>query len=164
MTRAGCCIRQKEAAATAAVRRKQHMRDNTHFRLHAGGNRAAWGMAFLMIGAAALFAGGRSELTDVRDMEISAIDVSELADGSYQGTFSYSNTNHTVIVEIVGGAIVGISVAEGSETTHGIQGRSVLERVIAEQRTDVDAVSGATTTSKAYLKAVEQALFGEPVG
>jgi len=33
-----------------------------------------------------------------------------------------------------------------------------LKRVLEQQRNDVDAVSGATTTSKALLRAVENAL------
>jgi len=34
-------------------------------------------------------------------------------------------------------------------------------RVIEAQSTDIDAVSGATVTSKAYLKAIENALGDE---
>jgi len=34
----------------------------------------------------------------------------------------------------------------------------VIDKVIDEQKTNVDEISGATTTSKALLKAVESAL------
>ena len=38
------------------------------------------------------------------------------------------------------------------------KGLAVADLVIKRQRTDVDAVSGATVTSKAVLKAIEKAL------
>jgi uncharacterized protein with FMN-binding domain len=34
----------------------------------------------------------------------------------------------------------------------------LFQRVIAQQTTQVDAVSGSTVTSRAYLKAIENAL------
>ena len=40
--------------------------------------------------------------------------------------------------------------------------QKLKDEVIAAQRTDVDTVSGATATSKAYLKAVENALSTTP--
>jgi uncharacterized protein with FMN-binding domain len=39
--------------------------------------------------------------------------------------------------------------------------RRTLEAIIETQSLEVDAVSGATITAKAYLKAVENALTGE---
>ncbi len=102
--------------------------------------------------------GSREALKEVREMPIAHIEISTIPDGSYEGSFSYSNTMQRVRVRVTDGRITAIDVLEGSESRHGLQGRTVLERVIAEQRVDVEAVSGATTTSKAYLKAVEKAL------
>jgi len=39
----------------------------------------------------------------------------------------------------------------------------VLDRVVQEQNLDVDAVSGATKTSKLYLSAIHNALTGEEI-
>jgi uncharacterized protein with FMN-binding domain len=95
-------------------------------------------------------------------MEIADIDISTIADGVYEGSYSYLSTVQSVAVHVTAGRIVAIDVLEGSETEHGLRGRAVLDEIIERQRTDVDAISGATTTSKAYLKAVELALLSAP--
>ena len=44
----------------------------------------------------------------------------------------------------------------------GQAAEAIVDQMLAEQRVDVDAVSGATNSSKVLQKAVEQALRQEP--
>jgi uncharacterized protein with FMN-binding domain len=110
---------------------------------------------------AASCSGNRAVLREVRSMELAPVDIAGVPDGTYVGTFTYLSSVQTVRVHVANGTITRIDVLDGSDTNHGLRGRTVLDRVIAEQRVNVDAVGGATTTSKAYLKAVERALTNQ---
>ena len=87
------------------------------------------------------------------------IDVSAVADGSYTGTYSFKRWTNTLIVHVKDSQITAIEIIDdvfGASVTDC--SGEVFSRVIAAQDTLVDAVSGATVTSKAYLKAIEDAL------
>lgn len=87
------------------------------------------------------------------------IDLTDIADGDYTGTYDYKRWTNTVVVHVENHAITGIDIVEDVPAA-GITDCSgeVIGRVIAAQNTDVDAVAGATVTSKAYLMAIENAL------
>lgn len=95
---------------------------------------------------------------EVRTMEINAVDLNRLEDGAYEGEYSYGSTLCKVKVEVKGHRIEDIIVLENGETKYAKKAEEVLERVKENQSPQVDIVSGATTTSKALLKAVENAL------
>ncbi len=97
-------------------------------------------------------------LNEVRSAEIKAVDLSKVADGSYVGEFSYSRTTCKVEVVVAGHRIEAINILENGSTDYAKKAEAVTEKVITEQKTNVDGVSGATTTSKALLKAVVAAL------
>jgi len=77
---------------------------------------------------------------------------------AYQGQFSHSKTTCTVEATIKDHRIMEINVLENGRTEYAKKAEEVLERVKGQQTLKVDVVSGATTTSKALLKAVENAL------
>ena len=54
--------------------------------------------------------------------------------------------------------IEGINVLENGTSEYAKKAEGVIGRVIELNKANVDVVSGATTTSKALLKAVEAAL------
>lgn len=85
----------------------------------------------------------------------------QYADGTYTGTADGYGGEIEVEVSIDGGEITGIEVVSHEET-EGIGDEAfddLEDQVIEEQGTEgVDAVSGATETSNAYLEAVEEAL------
>ena len=62
-----------------------------------------------------------------------------------------------VEVTIQNGEITGIRILE-HKNEHGQAAEAVVDRIVAEQRIDVDAVSGATNSSTVLKKAVENAL------
>lgn len=86
------------------------------------------------------------------------VPLTNVSDGVYEGSyagFRWSNTVEVTVEdhEIVDIAVIHPQVFMKPETADELKGR-----VTAQQRIDVDVVSSATADSKAYLKAVENAL------
>jgi uncharacterized protein with FMN-binding domain len=94
----------------------------------------------------------------VRRLPIRHVDLGTVKDGSYPGEYAYGNFTYGVEVAVSDHRITDISVTKNRKTSHAKMAEEVLGKVIDEQRNDVDAIAGATTTSKALLKAVETAL------
>jgi len=63
-------------------------------------------------------------------------------------------------VTVTGGRVAAIRL-DGTQdpAAKNMQHETLYERVIAAQSLQVDTISGATLTSKAYLQAVENALI-----
>ena len=89
----------------------------------------------------------------VRAIQINHVDLSNVKDGICHGRFTYG-----VAVTVAGDRIDGVAVVKNRATTRAMKAEDALMRIVEHQRNDMDAVSGATTTSKALLKAVERAL------
>jgi uncharacterized protein with FMN-binding domain len=96
-----------------------------------------------------------------RRLEISAVEPSALADGTYEGSYDGGRWSNTVSVTIKDGKIIDIDVVRpirGADAIwEGLSGK-LFGRVIQAQNTTVDVFSGATVSSKAYLKSIENAL------
>lgn len=83
-----------------------------------------------------------------------------VADGTYSGTGEGYGGAITVEVEVSGGRVTAVTVVRHGETS-GIGDRAfgpLTNRLIEAQSLDVEAVSGATATSRGFLAAVENAL------
>jgi uncharacterized protein with FMN-binding domain len=96
---------------------------------------------------------------EVRDMVIGQINLDAIKDGSYRGEFSYASFTYIVDVTVSGNFITDIEVIQNRESSYAKMAEDVMINVIQAQSLQVDTVSGATTTSKALLKAVENALL-----
>ncbi len=84
-----------------------------------------------------------------------------VADGNYSGSGEGYGGTIMVEVEVSGGRVSGVTVVRHSETS-GIGDRAfgpLTNRLIEAQSLEVDAVSGATATSRGFLAAVENALI-----
>lgn len=80
-------------------------------------------------------------------------------DGTYSGTASGFKGDIVLEVIVAGAKITAINVTEQQETADlWVNAERVIEEIIATQTVDVDAVSGATVTSDAIIKAVRNAL------
>ena len=60
-------------------------------------------------------------------------------------------------VTVLNGALTDIAILE-HKNERGQSAETVIDRILAEQQIDVDAVSGATNSSTVLKKAVENAL------
>ena len=101
----------------------------------------------------------RSLKNDITALTVSEVPLSEVSDGTWEGTCDLKIVSARVAVTVVGGAITEIKILEHR---HGpdpkYSGAGVANKIIAEQKILVDAVSGATGSSKVVKKAVEIAL------
>jgi uncharacterized protein with FMN-binding domain len=104
------------------------------------------------------------EVIATRQLQIAQIDIGFVRDGQYQGDYSYGNFTYVVGVSVKDHKIVAIDILKNRTTKHAKNAEAVVQRILEQQRNDVDAISGATTTSKALLKAIENALAkGQPL-
>jgi Na+-translocating ferredoxin:NAD+ oxidoreductase subunit G len=82
-----------------------------------------------------------------------------VADGKYSGTAKGHNADITVEVTVAGGKITAITVTDHKETANRFENAvDVIDQIIEKQSVQVDAASGATVTSDAIVKAVQNAL------
>ena len=114
----------------------------------------------LALCVAALASCSRAEVQAVRSLPIAHVDLSQVGDGAYTGQYGYAGFTYEVQVTVSGHRITGVELLHNRTTKQAKMAAGVAARVVDQQRNDVDAVSGATTTSKAILKAIENALTG----
>lgn len=88
------------------------------------------------------------------------IDVANVSDGIYIGEYDVNFIYAKVEVTVVNGKIASINILE-HRNARGKAAETVIEKIIEEQKIDVDAISGATNSSTVIKKAVENALKGE---
>jgi len=87
-------------------------------------------------------------------------DMSGKSDGTYRGNYvlSGSPVKVTLDVTVKDNNITAIKIIKHFCSPIGKKAEKIIESVIKRQSLNVDAVSGATGSSKAILKAVENAL------
>jgi uncharacterized protein with FMN-binding domain len=103
------------------------------------------------------------EHREAASLPLNAVNFDKLNDGTYQGEYAggmYKWRANACIVTVTEGKVSDIELAgtedPGAENTDV---EMLYDRVIAAQSLQVDTISGATLTSKAYLQAVENALL-----
>lgn len=86
-------------------------------------------------------------------------------DGVYTGSAQGYGGTITVQVTVVDGQITAIEIlsAPGETASFFSRARGVIDRILAAQTWEVDAISGATYSSDGIKAAVENALTGETV-
>ena len=98
-------------------------------------------------------------LSEGKNIVLNGINLTNTPDGMYVGTYDFKRWTNTVHVHVKDNEIISIVIIDdvpGAEITDC--SGEILRRVLDVQNTQVDAVAGATVTSKAYLKAIEDAL------
>ena len=96
----------------------------------------------------------------VRSTIISDIDISGIPDGSYIGEYDAGLVYANVEVHIESGKIADILIIE-HRNGRGMSAESIVDTIISQQKIDVDAISGATSSSTVIKKAIELALLRE---
>jgi len=94
------------------------------------------------------------------DIQAFLPDMSGKADGVYSGNYNLSGSPVRVAVDVTvrNQNIVDVKITRHTGSPIGRRAFSITERIIENQSLNVDIVSGATGSSKAILKAVEDAL------
>ena len=96
----------------------------------------------------------------VKETTFSNLDISNIPDGVYVGEYDVDFIYVKVEVTVQNGVIAGIDILE-HKNGRGSPAEIVADRIIEEQKIDVDVVSGATNSSIVIKKAVENAITGE---
>lgn len=116
-------------------------------------------IAGFVIAAMGLMVYTERNLEKLANAAIRDIDITALADGIYTGGYSMFPVSAEVRVTVKGQRITGIELLEHNNG-RGAPAEVIPSCVVEAQSLDVDAVSGATYSSKVILKAIENALEG----
>jgi uncharacterized protein with FMN-binding domain len=102
------------------------------------------------------------EHREARSLPLNALDFSKLNDGTYHGAYEggmYKWRANECQVTVSSGKVTAIQLVQSKDPGgKNMQHKALYDRVIQAQSLQVDTISGATLTSKAYLQAVENAL------
>lgn len=93
----------------------------------------------------------------INDIAIGEIDLTAISDGVYRGAADVGIIAVSVEVTVSDGAITHIQILR-HVSGKGTPAEAVVDRVIESQTLQVEAVAGATYSSRVILKAVENAL------
>ncbi len=116
-----------------------------------------------VISGSTLSSNGMLEAVDnalaARDIVVEEIDFTHLSDGRYSGTAPGHVDDIEVEIEIEDGELVDIVILDHAETTYLAEPalERLIDRVLSEQTTAVETISGATQTSRGFLAAVADA-------
>lgn len=93
----------------------------------------------------------------INGINIENVDLSKVKDGNYTGNFDAIFIGAEVNVKVEDHKIIDIQLVK-HKNERGKNAEIIPERVVQAQSLQVDAVSGATNSSKVILKAIENAL------
>ena len=96
---------------------------------------------------------------EVKETSFSSLDISTIFDGVYVGEYDVDFVYAKVEVTVQNGIITNIDILE-HKNGRGKPAEVIVDRIIDEQKVNVDAISGATNSSVVIKKAVENALSG----
>jgi len=107
-------------------------------------------MAFLAIGCS----------TAYKSLAAQTPNLAVISNGIYRGHYDVSSTpvKATLDITIQNHRITEIQILEHYCSSIGKKAEKITDLVIEHQRLDIDVISGATISSKAILKAIENAL------
>lgn len=98
--------------------------------------------------------------TEIKNISIAEPDLSNVSDGVYTGSCNVGYIYAKVNVTVKNGSIENIDLVE-HRNERGTPAEAILPNIIDNQKIDVEAVSGATNSSKVIKKAVENALTSQ---
>lgn len=96
-------------------------------------------------------------VNDVNSITVSNLNMANITDGIYVGEYSVTPVYVKVEVSVIEHKITSIKIIE-HENGLGSKAEKIVDDVISQQSLGVDAVSGATVSSKCIIKAIESAL------
>lgn len=95
-------------------------------------------------------------LSHIKTMSINDVDLSKVPDGVYTGGFQKARWNHEVEVTVKDHKITEV---KNTNKPADALITEAIDSIIAKQSVLIDVVSGATVNTRAFQKAVENALL-----
>lgn len=122
-------------------------------------------LTIILVVLVLVFIAGRIILTNIENnlkeltlLEINDVNLTNVKDGDYIGTYSSFPVSVEVKVTIENQQIVNIDILK-HDNGKGKDAEAIIDDVINEQSIEVDLISNATYSSKVILKAIEDALI-----
>jgi len=100
-----------------------------------------------------------SNLESLKYIEIPEVDISEIEDGVYSGSYTTTPVSAEVSVTVKDHIITDIQIIKHING-QGAPAEIITDRVIESQSLQIDSVTGATYSSKVILCAINNALIG----
>ena len=100
---------------------------------------------------------------NVQHISVSIPDLSDIQNGNYIGEYSIVPVYVKVEVSVNNHQITDIVILR-HDNGLGSAAESIVNDVVVEQSLDIDAVSGATVSSKCILKAIKNAIENSKKG
>lgn len=119
-------------------------------------------ICFLLIGSISLsvyLMSVKKYKDKVANMTVSSFNLSVIPDDTYIGECDVDFIYAKVSVTVSAGSITNIQLLE-HKNGKGKPAEGIIDAIIQHQSLDVDAISGATNSSKVIKKAIENALSG----
>lgn len=113
-------------------------------------------LVFILIAAGGVFYITRG-LDEGAKLAVNPVDPSSVSDGVYHGRYASGRWTNELDVTVKDHKISGIKIIKDVAFPKPEWAQQLFDRVIEKQNTDVEVISGATVTSRAYLKSVENA-------
>jgi len=102
------------------------------------------------------------EHREAASLPLNAVDFDRLEDGYYHGIYAggmYKWRANECDVLVENGSVIEIQLSNNDDVAiDSFDYQNLYQRVVNSQSLQVDTISGATLTSKAYLQCVENAL------
>lgn len=111
----------------------------------------------ILIGAGMLYLSRGLEKGE--ELVINKVTPSNIEDGIYNGKYKAGRWTNEINVIIKDQKITKIELVDDVTFKKEDVTKDIINKVIENQSTNIDVVSGATVTSKAYLKSIENALL-----
>lgn len=97
-------------------------------------------------------------LDELQNLQLEKIDLSTIENGLYHGQCKIGRWRNKVVLRVYQGKIVEITFSKDQLIKNDDVRNEMIKRLKEQEQLPVDAVAGATVTSNAYMKAVEDAL------
>lgn len=114
-------------------------------------------MVFILITAGGIFFLTRG-LASGSKLVINDVKLSAVKDGIYNGKYKDGRWTNEVNLTVKDHKITNINLVKDVLFSKPEVTKELFNNVVTEQNINVDAISGSTITSKAYLKSIEDAL------
>lgn len=113
-------------------------------------------LVFLTVHVVAYFVDYNSYKVKINEISIEGIDLKTVSDGKYEGEYDTGYISARVRVTVSNNRITEVEILE-HKNERGGPAEVIVDDMVKENRIDVDAVSGATNSSKVLMKACENA-------
>lgn len=95
----------------------------------------------------------------IKKLTIENLDLQNTENGVYKGEYKKGRWAYSLLVGVTNGEIKSITILNTNEAgVYGTLNDDIIATILKEQSLKIDTVSGASISTKALLKAVENAL------